>query len=98
MRVRAFHPAEGNISFNGRTSYHSDVLSALERCRYHLLCNVIPTLLIVVGVSWVSLLLTEQIYKAKLARGELSSAPTLEIQQEIAMSTQAATEEKQPFQ
>jgi len=94
MGGRAIHPVGGNISFNGRTSYHSDVLSILERCRYHLLRNVIPTLLIVVGASWITLLLSEQIYKAKLARGERSSVATLEIQQEVAIHAQEATEVK----
>jgi hypothetical protein len=34
---------------------------------------VIPILLIVVGTSWITLLLTEQIYKAKLDWEERSS-------------------------
>lgn len=94
MRGSAIHPAGGNISFNGRTSYHPDASTPLERCRYHLLWNVIPTLLIVAGVSWISLLLTEQIYKAELAREERSSALTLKMQQKVAMNTQGATEDK----
>jgi len=87
MGGHAIQPAGGNISFNERISYHSDVFNTLERCRYHLLRNVIPTILIVVGVSWITLLLTEQIYKAKLARGERSSAETLKVQQNIAIHT-----------
>ena len=83
MGSRAIHPAGRNILFNGRTSYYSDVFSILERCRYHLLRNVIPTLLIVVGTTWITLLVSEQIYKAKLARAKRSSVATLEIQQEV---------------
>ncbi|WP_027716219.1 hypothetical protein [Desulfuromonas sp. TF] len=90
MGSRAIHHAGGNISFNGRTSYHSDVFRTLERCRYHLLRNVIPILLIVVGTSWITLLLTEQIYTAKLAWEERSSVATLKIQQGAAINTQEA--------
>lgn len=87
MRGSAIHHVGGNISFNGRTSYHADVFTTLERCRYHLLRNVIPTLLIVVGVSWISLLLTEQIYKAKQAR-----LAALKAQQSVAMDVAGRTQ------
>jgi hypothetical protein len=40
---------------------------------------VIPTILIVVGASGVTLLLAEQIYKAKLARAERSSVATQNV-------------------
>ena len=94
MGSRAIRAAGGNISFNGRASYHSYVFSSLERCRYHLLRNVIPTILIVVGASGVTLLLAEQIYQAKLARAERSSVATQKRQQGIAKHTQEATEDK----
>jgi hypothetical protein len=59
---------------------------------------VIPTILIVVGASGVTLLLAEQIYKAKLARAERSSVATQNAtqkrQQGIAKHTQEATEDK----
>lgn len=94
MGSRAIRAAGGNISFNGRASNHPYVFSSLERCRYHLLRNVIPTILIVVGASWVTLLLAEQIYKAKLARTERSSVATPKRQLGIAKHTQEATEDK----
>jgi hypothetical protein len=93
MGSRAIRVAGGNISFNGRASDHSYVFRSLERCRYHLFRNVIPTILIVVGTSWVTLLLAEQIYKAKLARAERYSVATPKKQQGIAKHTQEATDD-----
>jgi hypothetical protein len=94
MGSRAIRAVGGNISFNGRASNHSSVSNSLERFRHHLLRNVIPIILIVVGASWVTLLLAEQIYKAKLARAERSSVATPKRQQGIAKHTQEAAEDK----
>jgi len=91
MGSRAIRAAGGNTSINGRASHHS---YSLERCRYHLLRNVIPTILIVVGTTWVTLLLAEQIYKAKQTRPERSSVATPKRQQGTAKHIQKATEDK----
>lgn len=85
MRSSVMHTAGGSFSFNGKTAYGPYVATTLERVRYHLFRNVIPTVLILVGASWISLLLTEQIYEAKLARGE---RPSVEFPQRLAMNVQ----------
>jgi len=94
MGSRAIRAVGGIISFNGRASHHFYISNSLERCRYHLLRNVIPTVLIVVGTTWATLLLAEQIYKAKLARAERSSVATPKRQLGIAKHTQESTEGK----
>jgi hypothetical protein len=92
MRDHAIHSAEGNISLQVKPAYQSESTTLLARCCEQLLCNVLPTLLIAVGVSSLTLLLCEQIDKAKHAREVQSAISTMGIQQKMAFPGQETPE------
>ena len=83
MRDHAIHSAQGNISLQVKPTYQSESTTLLARCREQLLCNVLPTLLIAASVSSLTLLLCEQIDKAKQAREVRPVISTLETQQKM---------------
>jgi hypothetical protein len=94
MKDHALHSAEGNVSLQVKPAYQSKSTTLFARCREHLLCNVLPTLLIAVGVSSLTLLLCEQIDKAKHAREVQPAISTLETQQKIAFTDQETPERR----
>ena len=83
MRNHTIHSAEGNISLQVKPAYQSESTTLINRCCEHLLCNVLPTLLIAASVSSLTLLLCEQIDKAKQAREVRPVISTLETQQKM---------------
>jgi hypothetical protein len=94
MRDHAIHSAEGNISLQVKPTYQSESTTLLARCREHLLCNVLPTLLIAVGVSSLTLVLCEQIDKVKHAREVLPAISRLEAQQKMVFPGQETLEQR----
>ena len=94
MRDHAIHSAEGNISLQVKSAYKPESTTLLARCCEHLLCNVLPTLLIAVGISSLTLLLCEQIDKAKPAREVLPAISTLETQQKMVFPGQETPEQR----
>jgi hypothetical protein len=92
LRSRAIHPVGVNLSCCLNSSYHPAATTLFERCRYHLLRNVIPTLLIVVSLSWIVLLLTAQIDKAKLDRQDAASLTPPQLSQTVANHAHAVTQ------
>jgi len=80
MRSRVFNPA-GPVSSYLKASYPIDAANFLKRIRYHLLKNILPTLLIVIISSAITLLLSGQIEKAKLIREEPATASSPQTSQ-----------------
>ena len=65
MKWSATVPASWSLSFEIKSFPFSRGLQFIRRARHHLFCNFIPTLLILICVSWAALLFTEQIYQAE---------------------------------
>lgn len=94
MGDHAIHSAKGSISLHVKPSYQSESTSLLARCCNQLLCNVLPTMLIAVGVGSLTLLLCGQIEKAKRAREVQPEISTLETQQKITFAGQETPEQR----
>jgi hypothetical protein len=73
MRSRAIHTAGWNFPFHLKGFCNPATATRLNRCRYHLLRNVIPTLLMVVSLSLVTLTLSAWIDQARLNRDAASA-------------------------
>ncbi len=65
MKWSATCPASWSLSFDNKLFPFSSALPFIQRARHHLFYNLIPTLLILICISWGSLLITEQIYQAE---------------------------------
>jgi len=79
MRGRAFHPA-GYISSHLKAAYLSEEHNLVERCFKHLLKNIIPTLLILLCSSVITLFLSGLIAQAKLAHGPAVASQPLVVE------------------
>ena len=65
MKWSATFPVSWSLSFKSKSFPISGALPFIRWARHHLFYNLIPTLLILIGVSWASLLVSEQIYQAQ---------------------------------
>ena len=68
MKIRAFHPA-GFVSSYLKASYLSEANNLVERCFIKLWKHILPTLLILICSSVITLFLSGLIDQAKLESG-----------------------------
>ena len=90
MRSRTIRPAGDYLSFHHYPSNHLVTRAFLERCRYHLVRNVLPTLLGLLIMGGITLFLSAQIYAARMDRqkmfpesGRKAPQPTPDLAKEI---------------
>ena len=65
MRWNLTCPAHWSPPFSLKATWTTDTPQVFQRSCRHILYNIVPTLLILIGVSWVTLLATEKIYQSK---------------------------------
>jgi len=73
MRGRAIRSTGEHLSFYLTPTCHPVAAAFLERCRYHLVRNVVPTLLGMLFLGGLTLFLSAQIYGARMDRKKMVS-------------------------
>ena len=64
MKWSATFPVSWCLSFTPNAFLFPKARLFIRRVRHHLLCDLIPTLLILICISWAALLVSEQIDQA----------------------------------